>query len=593
MADIVPINTDVPASYEPPGVYFQIRAQGGGSILSSAFKRVIIWGHKGSSGTMAFNVPVRCSSASEAFTLAQQGSDLARQYQAYAARAGNGVADVYLIAVPVPTAGTAATRKIIFAGSITAAGGFDVWVCGYLHSLRASTSDTPTSLGDALAAVLNANTNLPMTFANVSGAVTGTYRHVGYVGNDVPMIVNQNGATGITVSCGTVTYTTDPTGSAGSATVTIGGTTITAAIDPAVETTISLVAAKVAAAINAGAYPVTATAAMGVMTLLFAPDRVVNKISAAIVTFTATTVAVACGTVAANSSGERPVLTTALANLANFAGGARLWLSPWFNVGTIGTMATHIEIMQNGLNQRDQYLFVGSNDGIVTAGGIPSGTSPALTGKYRYTVVTCPDSPQQGYEEAAACVGLVARESYIPKNYDGAEILSDAAGAIPNLLPHQAVRIGPQSDDAQAAMHTYGLTVIAVTADGVKVVVKGRTTDLTPATSGGVPDWGVAQHLGLMRVEFVNAGSAAVKGKSIRRNGTPRSENTITLMQIKSALVAKGRDLDGQDLYDGIDVWKDAFVLRFNDADPSRVDGFVPLAAIRSLHTLGLVGSPV
>src|SRR5262245_54171667 len=113
MPDIVPTNTDLPSSFEPPGVYFQLRTQGGGSTLADAFKRVLIWGHKLSSGTIPYDSPTRCSSPSEAFTLAGQGSDLAREYQAYAAQAGNGVADVYLIAVAEPSSGNQATRKII------------------------------------------------------------------------------------------------------------------------------------------------------------------------------------------------------------------------------------------------------------------------------------------------------------------------------------------------------------------------------------------------------------------------------------------------------------------------------------------------
>lgn len=588
MTAVVPINSDLSASDERPGVYFQIRTGGGGSALADAFRRVIIWGHKTSSGTAPLNSLTRCPSVSDAITYAGQGSDLCRQYQAFASQAGNGVADVYLLPVTDP-GGTAATRKIIFAGSPTTAGSFDVWVCGYLHSIRCSTSDTATTLGDALIAALNANVNLPMTFANGAGTVTGTYRHTGLIGNDVPIIVNKTGAAGITVSAGTVTYATDPTGSAGSTTVTIGGTTITTAIDPAVETTVSLIATKVAAAINAGAYPCTATSSSGVVTLLFATDRVVNKVSAAIVTFTATTVTVACGTVAPNNGSNKPTLTTALANLANFAGGARIWITPFNESTTTGTMATHIELMQNGQYQRDQFLFWGSNDGIVTAGALPAATTPVLTALWRYCGTVEPDSPQQGCEIGARMAGLVAAEDYAPKNYDGALIHSDAAGAVPNLLPHPAVRLAPSGDDAQTALHTYGLNPIAVSAAGSKVVVKARTTWQTDNT---LRDVGKGQGLAVIRIAMVGAGSAVIAGKNIRRNGTPRTENTITLVQIRSALVAKARDLDNLDLFDGVDAWKDSIQLAFNGSDPTRVDGFIPMPVPPNLHQLGLVGSP-
>ncbi len=583
---VVPINNDVSSAWEPPGVYFQIRAGGGGSSLADAFKRVIIFGYKKTAGTAPLNTLTRCTSQSDCATFVGQGSDIYRQYQAFISQAGQAISDVYLLPITEPS-GTNATRLIVVAGPPTTAGSVDLFICGYLMSVRISTSDTATTIGDAIAAAINANLNLPCTAANVSGTVTLTYVHKGITGNDLPIIVNQYGASGVTFSAGTLTFANAATG-AGSATLSVGATTITAAITNGQTAINSGIAMK--NAINGGGYPFTATDdGAGVVTLFYATDRVVNKLSAAIVTSTVQTATLACGTPAPSNGSNRPTLTTALANLSNFAGGARLWLSPWFDATTVGAQATHIELMQNGQYQRDQFLFIGSNDSLATAGALPAATSPALSALYRYNVAICPDSPQQGYEEAARVCGAVAQQSYVPKNLDSYPLHTDPSQSVPLLLPHPAVRLAPQGDDSQTALHTYGLTPIAVSADGVRVIVKARTTWMTDAQLRDLP---VALHMGFLRIRFVTAGAKAIAGKSIKRNGTPRTENTITLTQVKSALIAEARSLDDQDLFDGVDVWKDAFQLAPN-SDFTRVDGFVPLAVIRPFHQLGLVGAPV
>jgi hypothetical protein len=47
------------------------------------------------------------------------------------------------------------------------------------------------------------------------------------------------------------------------------------------------------------------------------------------------------------------------------------------------------------------------------------------------------------------------------------------------------------------------------------------------------------------------------------------------------------------DLYDGADAFKDAFKANIDPVVPTRVNCFIPLAVIRSLHQLGIVGAPV
>ena len=79
---------------------------------------------------------------------------------------------------------------------------------------------------------------------------------------------------------------------------------------------------------------------------------------------------------------------------------------------------------------------------------------------------------------------------------------------------------------------------------------------------------------------------------NLRRNGTPHTSNTVTVLSIRDAVFVRAVELDAVDLYDGAEDFKSAFTA---EADPivlGRVNVFIPLAVIRSLHQLGVVGAP-
>src|SRR5437763_505907 len=75
-----PGNSDLPSSYENPGVYFQLRSTGAGAANTATSKRALIWGHKLGSGTGQFNSPLRCPGLQQAILYAGQGSDAVRAF---------------------------------------------------------------------------------------------------------------------------------------------------------------------------------------------------------------------------------------------------------------------------------------------------------------------------------------------------------------------------------------------------------------------------------------------------------------------------------------------------------------------------------
>src|SRR5262249_26052885 len=224
MPNVVPVNPDLPSSYLNPGIYLKLNLAGTGAAIGSTLKRLLVWGYKLATGTLGTDQPLQVFQQSDVNTFAGQGSDLARAYNAAISHGIAGLADVFILPITEPSAGVQATHLVTFAGTATAPGFFDIFICGYKHSIPIPNGDTATVIGSNVRAAINLNKDLPVTASSSTGIVTLTYRHKGVVGNDLPRIGNLNGATGITVSPGTVTIS--GTAAAGTITLSIGGTTI-------------------------------------------------------------------------------------------------------------------------------------------------------------------------------------------------------------------------------------------------------------------------------------------------------------------------------------------------------------------------------
>ncbi|HJU21160.1 MAG TPA: hypothetical protein VJ891_01500, partial [Casimicrobiaceae bacterium] len=290
-----PVNQDVPVSWLTPGVYVQLDTSGAGAGLNSPIKKLLILAHKLASGIQPQDTPVQITTQQDAFNYFGRGSDLARIFQCVESQLGAGIIDVYGVGIAEPTGGVQATHLITFFGTAAVQGSVSVSICGYTAVTQINAGDTPTVIAANVATQINLLLDIPVTASAASGTVTLTARHKGGTGNDCPIIVTFTNPTtiGVTASPGTLTYATNASG-AGSATLTVGGTTITAAITNG--DTPGTVAANMAAAINAIAGPVTATVAGAVVTLLYQQERVVHRVSAAIVTSTGITVTPAVGT---------------------------------------------------------------------------------------------------------------------------------------------------------------------------------------------------------------------------------------------------------------------------------------------------------
>lgn len=579
-------NTDLSPGYLLPGVFVQLNLQGAGTALNNPQLRALLIGYKLASGTAAQDTPVLVTGQQDVNQRCGQGSDAARLYAAFMSQVGAGACDVFMLPLVEPAAGTAATRTITFAGTAAAQDSVELWICGYHISVLINAADTPTIIGAAVAAAVNAVKDIPVTAGASSGILTLTYRHKGVAGEDLPLMcfIPNNATSGVTASPGTITYASNATG-AGSATVTIGGTTYSAAIANA--DTPTIIAAAVAAAINATNGPITATPSAGVVTLFFRGDpsaqsRVVQRPSAAIITSTGTTATVAAGVVGAGV----PTLTNALAVLAA-QGQFGYWASSISDATSLGLFSAHIETQANGLYQKDQFLWVGSTAALATAGTIPTSSSPALTASGRYHVDWCMDSPQQGYELAARHAAAVCVQTavYPGTNYDEWALVSQTA-SVPLLMPDRASR--PSTDALNASLSTYNLTPLAVSERlGALIIVRGRTT----ISTSDMRQWDTSlmQCMAFTRYNTRVTLRTKFSGKSIKTSGSPHTPYTVTLQNIADAVIELLYALDGADVIDGADQLRKAVQDNINLINPTRVDMYIPVRFPANLHQIAPV----
>lgn len=592
MAQAVPVNPDLPSSVLIPGFYFRINLAGGGGGLNSPITRLLLIGNKLASGTAAQDTVVQVTNQTDANTFFGRGSDLARLYAAASSQINPGACDIFCLPIVEPSSGTAATHLINIAGPATSAGSISATICGYTATAAIANADTATTIAANLNTAIQAIKDIPCTSTAVSGAITLTYPHKGLVGNDFPLMVNINGASGVTASPGTIGFSGTASG-AGSVALYVGGTTITGSVSNA--DTANTIAATLNTAINAGGYPVTSSVNTSTVTLFYVNDRVVHRINAGVLTSTGITTTVTCGTFGAGS----PTLTNALTNLQAQAQ-YPVWCTSFNDngatnvvLGTAGAnsfhgasggggssslaaLKTHIATYADGYNQKGQNLIWGSTEALAISGAYQTNTGWNTTsdaGEGRGAQLWQVDSPQQAYELAARAAAYRISQSYKPKNYSGTVL--QTKGTVPLLGPHRAVRSGPA--DQNAALLTYYMTpVVYDDTSNTHKIVRGRTT--SPNPDQRLWAWGTIDTLDYVRYDLSGFLSTLFSGKSFKASGQPpRTPNTITTRSIADAVAERYRTYDGIDFIDDVDNLVKSLTAAQDAIVVNRVNVFAPI----------------
>ena len=600
----VPVNPDLPTSYQVPGVYVYLSRAGAAPPATN--RRVLLLGYKRSTGTAPAGEVKRILSEEDVIAYAGTGSDLHRMYRAFVAQSAVTGADVQIMPMNAPS-GTAQTRFIqimaapvaaVLDGTSTtaaAAGFVSCWICGYRYDAQIANGDTYATIAQNLYAQIVANQdNLPCTASIAGDTITLTARHAALTSADLPIMVTfSNTAMNVAASPGTLTFATAAAAD-GSAIVYVA--TQSASYSFLSGATVNSINAGVIAAINAAsAFPIRAAQPStpgAVATLLYNNDRVFNWAATAITTAASTTITAAWG---ANASGlpssATPSLSTVLTALDS-QDAYKLWLTNFTGAGStvtnssftqtgstsdysvMGTISSKIEQQGNGLYNKGQIVVFADTRSLAVAGSIPSGTSPALTASPRYFMGWLPASPQQALESAARMASLViGRLDYPNFNYAGQQLVTD--GRTPYLLPNLANRAS--DTDVNSAMLTYFMTPLRPNPNNYIAVESGRTTAKPSASLDfRYSFWGVALADDYIRDDLRASLPFFIDGKNLKLYSPPRTQYTTDKEAIKAAVASRMVFYDTLDIFDGAEGLVEALQAEVNATLPQRLDVKLP-----------------
>jgi phage tail sheath gpL-like len=579
-----------------PGFYsfVDFNAAGAGTAPNL---RALLWGTGKATGIQPFNVPYRPASQQDADDASGRGSELASWFASAVSQGESQGAEVWIMPIAEPSAGVASTYKlkvVLSGANPTKAGTLSLWIKSQLVAqVGFDTTDTASTIATALQLAIEANRlDLPLGAATVvTDTVTIPYAHKGTTGEDLPMQcdISPTGC-GVALSPGQATFATNAAG-AGTARVSTGSLSVSAAIGNA--DTPTLIAASVASAWNSDNYPLTAQAAAGVVTFLFRNGRVARRMSAAVITSTGTTVDMGSGVTSGTGlstsltyNGTQgtgaPTLTSALANLDKHSM-FRSWAAPWVDTATMGSLATKMEAQADGsiTGQKPQCLTICSPLGSSVAGAIPTGTSPNLTTSApRYAVMRCEDAPVQGMDLAAR-VAAVRAAFWIDDpsfNWNGFQLKGNSRAPI--LLPFDK----PSELTQNADLRTYALAPIVKGTSGNLEIVKGRTTSL--ANDKRYWAWSVEAQAAYHAVDLPSFLRARFQGGSTVRNSEPKAPGLLDKNSVKAAVQEAMRKWEKEGNYDGADAFADFVDVQPDPNNPFRFNIKVPESPVLDLDQL-------
>lgn len=178
---------DIDADIRTPGGYVEIDSTRARRGLPDKTPRVLLVGNRLATGAVAAATLARVLSPAEARVQFGPSSILAQMAARFLA--ANASADVWAVGLADDGAGVAATKTITITGAATAAGVFPLYIAGRALPVAVTNGMTPAQAATALAAAVQAATDVPMTAAAAPGVVTLTARNKGTPGNSIDVRV--------------------------------------------------------------------------------------------------------------------------------------------------------------------------------------------------------------------------------------------------------------------------------------------------------------------------------------------------------------------------------------------------------------------
>lgn len=181
---------EIPNDRLVPFVYVEFdntRAVQGPAIQSY---RVAMIGQKLSTGTKPVEEPVAVTSLAQAQTYFGRGSQLAKMFETYFDN--NQTNETFAIALDDDGSAVKASGSFALSGSATAAGTVYAYVDGKRLTASVASGDSAATVATAVAAAINADSDLPVVAGTNSGTVDIEARNGGEAGNGIDVRLNYN-----------------------------------------------------------------------------------------------------------------------------------------------------------------------------------------------------------------------------------------------------------------------------------------------------------------------------------------------------------------------------------------------------------------
>lgn len=192
----------IPSSIRKPGAYAELNTKLAVRTLPSNKQRLLLLGQRLANPAVLAGQAVKVFSDAEAAGFFGRGSVL--HLMVKAAIAANRYVEITAVGLDDAGTATAATATITFAGTATTAGVATARIAGVPIEMGVASQQTAAASATSMAALINAQTDLPMTAAVAGAVITLTARNKGTVGNDVAVEVASTAA-GLTVSASQAT----------------------------------------------------------------------------------------------------------------------------------------------------------------------------------------------------------------------------------------------------------------------------------------------------------------------------------------------------------------------------------------------------
>ncbi len=620
----IPKNTDLTPANKTPGIYVQIQNGGAGAGDPNEQSTVLLLGEMLPGGAWAPNGVYDVTSEQDIIdgadgpwtdsgSVTTGCSTIRRQYRAVVAQVGEGNVRIKAAAVAPPSGGTAATYPSITVHVVststllavtnpTTGGVLEFQVCGEVFSVPFTTSDTNATIAVLLRAELVKSKTLPLSTGAVSTAtIPLTYNMKGALGEDCPFRANVTPGSGVYLGVGTITYTSSAAGgSPGTATLTMGTQTASAAV--ASGGTDAVTAAAMKAALLTDDYPLIGLGippASAVFPLAMRNGRDVRRVSANLTVVTTQTVTLQGGSATSGTPDATPsyngvpgaglpTLTTLLANIDN-AGSFGEWTAPWNTTGNSSTglnaLATQIELSANGVNCKNQHLTICSVASETTAAAIAPACSPALGSSQRYVIGHQPDAGQQGYELTARRAAMFAAWISPATNSDigfgGTPFKT--SGGVPLNLP--SLRIRSTRATLNAAI-VDGLEPWC-TVGGSIGVLRGRSC--STATEEPLWDPSDIRQRDMIRRRLISSASTTFVNPKVKADGIVTQSGEITTASVEGWAVGEIHQYEREGFYDGAEEMKSGVAAEIDQANRSKINLVVPASTVVIVHQFGVV----